>query len=88
MWRRLSALEQCFVFDANFVEVGDPLVDGLATGDLKCQVVESGAPRAEYLPVRVRLVVEAHEQAGAGTCHPDGVAVASPVRFGEGSDKA
>ena len=42
--RRLDALEQCFVLDADFFEVGDPLVDCLATFDLKRQVVESGAP--------------------------------------------
>ena len=44
--------------------------------------------RAEHLPVSVGMVVEAYEQAGAGMCHHDGVAVASPVRFDEGSDQA
>ena len=88
MRHRLRALEDCFVFDAEVIEVGDPLVECLPTGDLKRQVVESGAPRAEHLPVSVGMVVEAYEQAGAGTRHHDGVAVTGPVRFGEASDQA
>jgi len=56
-----GALENCFVFNAEGVEVADPFVEGVPAGDVKRQVVKSRVQCAERLPVCLGMVVEAYE---------------------------
>ena len=83
----LGPLDHRFVLDSDGVEVVDPRVDRVPAGDLKGQVVQPGAVRAESLPVGVRVVVEADEQPGARPGHHYGVAVVVRVRVDESPDK-